>query len=437
MPRNVAILGYTDQGKSAVDYWRALGDTVTVCDSRTDIDIPSDFQMKLGEQYLEKLDAFDVIVRGAPTIHPREIVAANDESILAKVTSNTNEFLRVCLTKNVIGVTGTKGKGTTSTLIARMLEAAGQRVHLGGNIGIPPLELLKNDIQPDDWVVLELANFQLIDLAYSPHIGVCLMIAPEHLNWHKDMQEYLTAKSQLFAHQTSEDIAVYLANDENSKEIAETGAGRKIPYFASPGAWVNGNMVTIDGQEICTTDEISLLGEHNWQNICAAITAVWHAGVQNGAAIRSIVTSFSGLEHRLEFVRELDGARYYDDSFGTTPETAIVALQAFDEPKVIILGGSDKGADYNELAKTIATQNVRKVILIGDQAEKIGEALEAADYSETTANLNNMIEMVDAARAAAEPGDIVLLSTACASFDMFKDYKDRGDQFKTAVLTLK
>lgn len=437
MAKHVAILGYSDQGKSAVEYWAGLGADITICDSRTDIEIPEGFKTQLGEHYLHNLDRFELIVRGAPTIHPRDIVTANSEATYQKVTSNTNEFLRVCPTTNVIGVTGTKGKGTTSTLIARMLEAAGHRVHLGGNIGIPPLELLKADIQPDDWVVLELANFQLIDLHTSPHIAVCLMVVPEHMDWHRDMAEYIAAKSQLFVHQTSEDTAIYFSHDDNSRVVAASGAGQKLPYYAPPGAWVNGNLITIDGHEVCTTDDIKLLGKHNWQNVCAAVTAVWQAGIRDIEVMRNVMKSFSGLEHRLEFVRELDGVRYYNDSFGTTPETAIVALQAFDEPKVIILGGSDKGANYDNLAKTVSESGVRKALLIGEQAGRIGEALEATDFHDFVADFINMVELVDAARAAAEPGDVVLLSTGCASFDMFTNYKDRGNQFKQAVLALK
>lgn len=437
----VAILGYTDQGKSAYTYWRTQPNThITVCDSRTDIALPDGVDTQLGKNYLDNLDRFDIVVRGAPTIHPRDIIAANGPEIVSKVTSNTNEFLRVCPSKYVIGITGTKGKGTTSTLIAKMLEAAGNCVHLGGNIGIPPLDLLQDDIQPKDWVVLELANFQLIDLQHSPHIAVCLMVVPEHLNWHADMAEYMAAKSQLFEWQTSDDVAIYYADNPNSVEVAAAGAGRKLTYYRSPGAFINGNMITIDGKELCTTDEIKLLGAHNWQNVCAAVTAVWEVGVRDEVAIRSVLTSFSGLEHRLELVRELDGISYYDDSFGTTPETSIVALQAFDDKKVLVLGGSDKGATYDELARTVANSNVRKVVLIGNEGPRIQSALEAigfTDFTPVIQGMDKMPEIVKILRETAQNGDVVLLSTACASFDMFENYKDRGNQFKAVVRDLR
>jgi len=319
--------------------------------------------------------------------------------------------------------------------VTKMLEAAGKKVWLGGNIGRSPLEFI-DEIGADDWVVLELSSFQLIDLKHSPHIAVCLMVVPEHLNWHADMAEYTGAKAHLFMEQSSNDVAIYYANNELSESIASHGAAQKIPYFKEPGAWVNGNMLTIDGESICATDAVRLLGAHNLQNICAALTAVWHAGLRDVSAITSAISSFSGLEHRLEFVRDLDGVRYYDDSFGTTPETAIVAIEAFDEPKVIILGGSDKGASYDELAQTVAKSNVRKALLIGDQAERIRLALDNAGFTTYTDGGTTMAEIVHRARSVAEPGDVVLLSTGCASFGLFKDYKDRGNQFKQTVKSL-
>ncbi|MGC1177338.1 MAG: UDP-N-acetylmuramoyl-L-alanine--D-glutamate ligase [Candidatus Saccharimonadales bacterium] len=430
---NIAILGYGAQGQSAHEYWRD-GNEITICDRNEALKVPDGARTQLGAAYLSNLNQFDLIVR-SPGVHPEEIVKANSPTVLKKVTTVTNEFFQVCPTKNIIGVTGTKGKGTTSTLIAKILEADGRRVHLGGNIGTPPLELLKNDIKADDWVVLELANFQLIDLKYSSHIAVCLMISPEHLDWHADSEAYYEAKTQLFRYQTAADIAIYYADNEISKQIADSSSAEKIPYMTPPGAAVNGDKIMIDDQIICAASELKLLGKHNWQNVCAAVTAIWQV-TQNIAAIRSVLTTFSGLEHRLELVRELDGTRYYDDSFGTTPETAIVALQAFAEPKVIILGGSDKGADYTELARTVAKSNVREALLIGEQAERIKEALMQVSFTNTMPGGTTMTEIVTTAREQAQSGDVILLSPACASFDMFKNYKDRGEQFKIAVQAL-
>lgn len=432
----VAILGFAGQGKSSYEYWNTQGNEITICDKNTGVQIPDNVNTQLGDEYLSDLDKFDLLVR-TPVLHPRDITAANpgQPDILSKVTSNTNEFFRVCPTKNIIGVTGTKGKGTTSTLITRILEATGKRVHLGGNIGTPPLDLLKNNIQKDDWVVLELANFQLIDLMHSPHIAICLMVVEEHLDWHKDFNEYFTAKKQLFAHQTANDYAVYYADNETSRDIANTSNGTKVPYFAKPGAIVQDDTVVIAGQQICKTSEIKLLGKHNWQNVCAATTAAWQI-TQDVSAIKKAITEFSGMEFRLEFIRELNGVRYYNDSFGTTPETAIVAVQAFSEPKVLILGGSDKQASFSELAKQVSANNVKSVITIGQTGGKITDALRSAGYKDLVTGSDNMSDIVNQASDLASPGDVVLLSTACASFGMFQNYKDRGAQFNEAVLKL-
>jgi UDP-N-acetylmuramoylalanine--D-glutamate ligase len=430
----IAILGFGLQGQSAYAYWHE-GNEITVCDKNEAIDLPDDVQQQLGPDHLQNLDHFDLIVR-SPLVYPGDIVKANSPAILDKVTTVTNEFFKVCPTKNIIGVTGTKGKGTTSTLIAKMLEADGKRVHLGGNIGTPPLDMLKDGIKANDWVVLELANFQLIDLKYSPHIAVCLMVVPEHQDWHADEAEYFTAKMHLFDHQTDNDYAIYYAENEISKRITAKGSGKKITYMVKPGASIIDDQVAIDDQIICHVDELMLLGKHNWQNACAAVTTVWQV-TQNVEAMQSVLTTFSGLEHRLELVRELDGVRYYDDSFGTAPETAIVAIQAFEEPKVIILGGSDKGASYEELAKVVANSNIRKVLLIGEQAERIKKSLSVAGVSNTMSGGTDISEIVATAQAQTQSGDIVLLSPACASFDMFQNYKDRGEQFKKAVLILK
>lgn len=425
----VAILGYDTEGKVSYEYFAAQGHEVTICDQNEAVVVPEGATAVLGESYLDNLDRFDVLVRTAGM--PPHVILDKNPEVASKITTQVNEFFKACPTKNIIGVTGTKGKGTTSTLITKMLEASGTQVYLGGNIGIPVLTLL-NELTVESWVVLELSSFQLIDLKYSPHIAACLMIVPEHLNWHADFEEYITAKAQLFVHQTPEDVAVYFAENTVSQQIASSSPAQKIPYFASPGAFVQNESIIIDNQTVCHVNEIKLLGAHNWQNVCAAVTVVWNI-TQDIQAMRSVIAGFSGMEHRLEFVRELDGASYYDDSFGTTPETAIVAIQAFTQPKIVILGGSDKGASYDELATTVKAEGVRKVLLIGDQADRIRSALIDAGFTDYLPGGNTMSEIVENAKNAAEPGDIVLLSTACASFDMFKDYKDRGQQFKKAL----
>jgi UDP-N-acetylmuramoylalanine--D-glutamate ligase len=428
-----AIVGYGIEGIASAKYWHQNGHDVTVCDQNAKLDVPSEYAKQLGKTYLLELDKFDVIVRSAG-IHPRSI-SADNPSVSDKITTNVQEFFKTCPSKNIIGVTGTKGKGTTSTLIAKMLESAGYKVHLGGNIGVAPLEMLSK-ISPDDWVVMELSSFQLEDFrGPSPHIAVCLMVVPEHLNWHANMEEYVTAKSQLFAHQSKEDIAIFFNENDNSKSIAAHSPGTKLTYFQRPGAIIENDAVVIDQRVICTTKDIMLKGQHNWQNVCAAVTAVWQI-TQDEAAIKSVISSFSGLEHRLEFIKRIDDVSYYDDSFATTPETAIAALEAFAEPKIVILGGSDKGISLEPLTDAVVNNNVKHVIAIGDTGPTIAKRLKDKGFDDVRLGLTDMASIINQARSRAEPGDVVLLSTGCASFGLFKDYKDRGNQFRAAVQEL-
>lgn len=427
----IAILGYGKQGRSAYEYWKSDENQITVCDAKESTKAPEDVATRFGEDYLKDLHGFDLIIR-SPGIHPKDIQKANAPDISDKVTTVTNEFFRVCPTANIIAVTGTKGKGTTSTLIAKMLEADSRKVHIGGNIGTPPLDILRQNIQKDDWVVLEIANYQLIDFKYAPKIGVCVMVAPEHLDWHNDLNEYFTAKKQLFIRQKADDIAIYYGKNDYSKDIATSSPGKHIPYYALPGAIIENDDVVINGQSICSTDEIKLLGRHNWQNICAAVTAVWQAS-QNIEALREVITSFSGMEHRLELVRELDGVRYYDDSFGTTPETATVAIEAFEEPKIVILGGRGKGIPFTSLVRTVKENNVKHVISIGEMGPEIASILRYNGYDQVVDGGKDIDSIARQAKELAAPGDVVLLSPACTSFDMFNNYAERGDKFKTAV----
>ena len=384
--------------------------------------------------YLDGLEFCDKIIYTAPAAKNLEKKFGHDKDFWAKATTIQHIFFQEVRSKNIIGVTGTKGKGTTSTLIYEMLKAFGKRVFLGGNIGVPVLDFVR-DVSPDDWVVLELSNFQLYNLTYSPHIAVCLMIVPEHMDWHPNIDEYAEAKANLFRHQKPEDIAIYFADNEYSAKIASYSPGKKIPFFRRPGAYMDDAKVMVDGSEIIDKSEIKLLGEHNLQNICAALTAAWQVEQDRDAARRTLA-SFSGLEHRLEFAGEIDGVKYIDDSFGTAPETTIVAIKAFEQPKVIILGGSDKGADFTALAQEVKNSNVRQAIVIGQITDKITQALNNAGFTDVTTGLSSMTEIVDKARELAKPGDVVLLSTGAASFGMFKNYKDRGEQFKQAVAKL-
>jgi UDP-N-acetylmuramoylalanine--D-glutamate ligase len=435
----IAILGFARDGKAAYQHWNQPDNQITICDQDPKTAVPAGVDSQLGPDYLKNLDRFDLLVRSAG-LPPHLIAQANPASpnILAKVTGNIDEFYEHCPSPNIIGVTGTKGKGTTSTLIAKMLQAAGKTVHLGGNIGIPALELLKNNIQPDDWIVLEQSSFQLIDQKHSPHIAVCLMIAPEHLNWHADMAEYLTAKQQLFIHQTAADVAIYNPQNDNSVQIAAVSPGQKIPYLQPPGAAVQDSQIIIDKQTICNLADIKLLGEHNLQNICAALTAFWQVS-QDAAAARQALTSFAGLPYRLEDRGQVEQIRYYNDSFASVPDATMAAIDAIKGSKVLIVGGFDRMLDLTKLVAKIQAQtaSIRQVVLIGQAAQRLAQSLNNAGYHNYQVCADqSMAKIVQLAGQLAQPGDAVLLSPGFPSFDMFKDFKDRGNQFNQAVRQL-
>ena len=431
----IAIIGFGLEGQAAYDYWKN-GNEVTVCDQDSNVKVPDGVNAQLGADYLKNLDDFEVIVR-SPFVHPHLLVEVANENILGKVTSCTNEFMRVCPTKNIIGITGTKGKGTTSTLITKMLEAAGKRVHIGGNIGVPALELLKENIGADDWVILELSSFQLIDLQASPHIGVCLMVVPEHLDWHEDFEEYIAAKQQLFIHQDENDTAIYYGANENSVSIADASIGKMIPYYEVPGAHIEHDSIVIDNQVICPVSGIKLLGKHNWQNICAAVTAAWQV-TQDLAAIHSVATSFTGLPHRLEYLGNHQGIQFYNDSFASGLNATEAAMQAIPGPKIVIVGGFERmlplehfGTFLKEQGKELA---VKKLLVIGESAQRLEQMLTAAGYLDyVDCSAKTMPEVIAAAQALASPGDAIVLSPGFASFDMFKNFEDRGNQFKAVV----
>jgi UDP-N-acetylmuramoylalanine--D-glutamate ligase len=390
--------------------------------------------------YLKGLDNCDKIVYTPTARKNLEEAFKDNHGFWDKATTTVAIFFETSKSKNIIGVTGTKGKGTTSTLIYRMLEAAGKKIYLGGNIGRSVLDFVR-DVQPDNYVVLELSNFQLYKLDYSPHISVCLAITPEHLDWHPNMEDYLEAKANLFTHQTPEDIAIYYEANEYSRQLAFRSPGTKIPFFLDPGARIREDGKIVIGSpetEIIDKNEIQILGEHNLQNICAAITAFWQVS-QDVNALKHVLTSFAGLENRLEFVRELGGVKFYNDSFAAAPGAAVAAMDAVPGQKVVILGGFDRQLPLDELVERISKkgQDLRKLVLIGQSSQRLKEELNKASFTNfETSESKAMPEIVELAKNVAKSGDSVVLSPGFPSFDMFKNFADRGQQFKDAVQNL-
>lgn len=393
------------------------------------------------EPRIGDFDGTDWIIR-SPGVNPQTPYFAAPASE-GKVTSTSRIFLDSFPRKNIIGVTGTKGKGTTSTLITEMFKVAGSEVYLGGNIGVPPLTFL-GDAKKTARVVLEMSSFQLIDLTKSPHITVVLMTTVEHLNWHATEEEYISAKANLVLHQNPSDIAIVNIDYPNSRKIGQLAPS--IVYWISTkqpvdkGCYIeNGWLVFADKKKelIIPVDEIFIPGKHNWENAAAAVAAAKLSGVPT-AAIVEVLRTFRGLEHRLEFVRDVNGVRYYNDSFSTVPETAIAAIRAFNEPKILLLGGSTKYSDFTELGNVIAgDKKIKVIIAIGPEWERIkdsiGKRRSDITFIETC---TSMEEAVNAAHKRAKPGYVVVETPACASFAWHANYKERGKLFKEAVYKL-
>lgn len=427
----IAIAGYGLEGEENYKYWAAEGghDITIVDENPTPARIlPGGVPTMLGEGVFEKLQGFDMVIRTAG-LSPYKIKTDG------KIWSATNEFFEKSPAK-IIGVTGTKGKGTTASLIASIFEAAEKKVWLVGNIGVSAIEALER-IGSEDIVVFELSSFQLWDLESSPHGAVALFMEPEHLNVHTDMDDYVTAKSHIHAHQTEGDIFVYHPTNRYVRKIAGTNDHAKAIRYAIPddgGVYDRDGLFFQNAEIICPTDAIQLLGTHNIENACAAITmARAYDPTLTAFVIEKGLRSFTGLPHRLKFVREVGGVRYYDDSIATTPSSAIAALRAFNQPKVIILGGSSKGSDFSILAQELLQHDVQ-ALLIGDEAQTIAADCDIVGFKKYEIIDNaDMKRVVARCHELASADSVVLLSPASASFGLFKDYVDRGNQFIACV----
>lgn len=431
----IAIAGYGIEGSASYAYWsRDTNNQVTIFDQRSTVgaaDFPYGAQAMTGEDVFSQLDGYDLVIRTAG-LAPSKIKTDG------KIWSATNEFFAKCPAP-IIGVTGSKGKGTTSSLIASILEAAGKKVWLVGNIGVAALEVL-DQIQPEDIIVYELSSFQLWDLERSPQTAVVLLIEPDHLDVHADMAEYVEAKAQITRYQTADDLLVFNVDNDYSRQIAESSAAHKIGFPSISEANIKMGSFYYGKQQICDTNELRIPGDHNKGNALAAIDAVWQY-TQNPQDFIDGFNNFKGLPHRLAFVATVNGVDYYDDSIATTPGSAIAALRAFkDRAKVIILGGSYKGSDFSDLAKEMGQHDVT-ALLVGEEAQRIAEAFDAVDFKayEILSNLEAGTaanEFTKRAAAIAQPGSVVLLSPSAASFGLFKNYADRGDKFIAAVNSL-
>src|SRR3990167_9836450 len=494
--KKIGILGFGIENQALLEWLVKHGaKNITICDQNSKIQdtrykkfpisnfqFPNksqisnnEFQIKyqLGENYLRNLEQFDIVFRtpGISYLMP-EIQKAKKAGV--NISSQIKLFMDLCSCKT-IGVTGTKGKGTTSTLIYEILRNTLARqpqkdvrcshAFLAGNIGNPPIEFL-DKLTKDDIVILELSSFQLHDLEKSPNIAVVLDIKSDHLDYHKDEEEYIRAKENIVRYQSKNDSAVINLDYLTSFKFAALSPTDNDYYFSRKksvdlGAYVEWTQIgpstglragkdayfgkiilrtNEDEYEICKTYDVTLRGKHNLENICAAVTASYLAGADIGA-IKKTVPKFKGLKHRLEFVGEVNGVKFYNDSFSTMPDTTIAAIKSFSEPIILVVGGSEKGADYTNLGREISKSSVKTLITIGTTGPKIIKTFKHLNnltikQLKIIQNCRNMREIINTAVSESNPGDVVLLSPASASFDMFKNYKDRGNQFKAAVAAI-
>ncbi len=441
--KKVIVLGLGIEGLSLVKYF-SKNYEVSVFDEKVESDIEKQateavkgYGAKLYLGNIKKLPKFDIIAR-SPAVRPDYPLISKLTKKGSLLTSATKIFFNICKGE-IIGVTGTKGKGTTCTLIYKLLKTQYNNVHLAGNIGIPMLDILPK-IKKSSKVVLELSSFQLMDLGKSPHIAVALMATSEHLNWHKDQNEYLKAKSNISKYQNTTDYAVINADFPKSIKLTKETKAKK--YFFSTTKETNGvyvksnNIISAIGEQerVCTATEVLLPGRHNLQNVLASCTVAKIYGITS-SNIRKVLKNFKGLEHRLQLVATKEGVKYYNDSFSTIPETTIAAMEAFNGPKILVLGGSSKNSDFRKLINKIeTTSTVKNIVLIGKESIRIkGLIKDDRTRKKIITGLNSMAEVVTKCKNLSKSGDIVLLSPACASFDMFKNYKDRGNQFIKAV----
>lgn len=446
--KKVAVIGVGVSNIPLIDYLYKKQANVTIFDDREQSKISQEiiekiskykFKNYFGKGNLENLHGFELIFR-SPSCLPTKPELVKEKERGAIVTTEIEQLMIMAPCK-IIGITGSDGKTTTTTLTAKILEEAGYNVHLGGNIGIPLFTKLK-EIKPEDIIVLELSSFQLMEMKVSPNIAAITNITPNHLNVHKDYQEYIDAKKTIYRNQKDDGIVVLNADNELTNACQEDAKGDVVLFSSKQkldyGFIVEDGIVKEcnDGirRHLLSKEEIKLKGIHNLENICTAL-ALTKTLVDTEKALETI-KQFTGVHHRIEYVRTLNGVEWYNDSASTSPTRGISALNSFDQEIILISGGADKNLDYTPIGKPIV-EKVKSLILIGQTAGKIYEAVKGElEKQNKTLDIHfceTFKESLELAKRIAKPGQVVLFSPASTSFDMFKDMYDRGDKFRDEV----
>jgi len=440
--KKVAVVGVGISNRPLIKKLVEYGAKVTAFDKKENIENKEELEALgvnfiLGSDYLEKLEDFEVIFR-TPSLLPtnKYLIKAKEKG--AYITSEIREFVKYCKGK-IFGVTGSDGKTTTTTLIYEMLKKQGYNVYIGGNIGIPLFDKIE-EIKEEDYVVLELSSFQLMDFDVSPMVSVITNLSPNHLDYHKDMEEYVRAKENIFLHQNKDGITI-LNKDNNITFNMKDKVKGILRFFSMKEeafSYYKDGKLYVNNQLVCKKDEVKILGMHNVENLLAAFSAVYgFVSVEN---MRYVALNFSGVEHRIEFVKEINGIRFYNDSIASSPTRTIAGLKCFDKKVILIAGGYDKNIPFEPLAQE-GIDRIKTLVLLGMTKEKIKRAfLEVCSKTGKEIEIIEAVDLEDAVKKAykrAETGDIVILSPACASFDMFKNFEERGRKFKEIVLNLR
>lgn len=391
-------------------------------------------KLKLGDGYLDDIDA-ELVFR-TPGMHPGNPALVALKQRGAEITSEMETFFEVCPC-SIIAVTGSDGKTTTTTLISEMLKAEGKQVWLGGNIGTPLLPLVRQ-MKPEDFAVVELSSFQLMDMKHSPHIALITNLAPNHLDVHRDMEEYVEAKKNIYRFQEEDDILV--VNGDNAITAPLSGRGTTRTFSRQGKAAtvsMQDGMICRNGTPVLNPGEILIPGEHNVENYMAAIAAV--EGLVSDETVRGVAKTFGGVEHRIELVRVRNGVRFYNDSIASSPSRTIAGLRSFPEKVILIAGGYDKHIPYDDLGPVIC-QHVKTLVLGGATGPKIRQAVENSPEYQVghpeIVQCGDFAAAVTAAAQMAESGDVVLMSPASAAFDQFKNFMVRGQVFKKMIMEL-
>ncbi len=439
--KNIAVLGLGVSNRPLVRLLLQYGCKVTGCDKTPYDQLDAEVlelerlgcKLQTGEGYLDGLTA-DLVFR-TPGMHPGNPALEALRQNGAQVTSEMEVFFELCPC-TILAVTGSDGKTTTTTLISEFLKAAGKTVWLGGNIGTPLLSIV-DEIKVTDFAVVELSSFQLMDMRHSPHVAVVTNLAPNHLDVHKDMQEYVEAKKNLFRYQRPDDVLVLNLDNAITAGFSGNGATSYFSRKQKADVYVDGTTIYRGATALLDTREIAIPGVHNVENYMAAILAV--EGLVENEIIRKVAREFGGVEHRIELVSVKDGVKFYNDSIASSPSRTIAGLNSFDEKVLLIAGGYDKHIPYDELGPVIC-KHVKRLYLNGATAQLIRTAVENAP--EYTAGKPEIVDCGDFTtavhRAAADAvsGDVVLMSPAAAAFDQFKNFMVRGNYFKKLVKEL-